>query len=182
MNAPSPAPLTLAERRAARFWPAMIFCLIGGQMALCGVTYYYATVNGPVAIEPDYYAKAVQWNQHAAQLARNRQLGWRAVYEVGEAGDDGRRLVNVSLSTADGQPLEGATLKSDYFHHADANQRSVAQFAAADGKPGVYQVRLPIARPGVWEFRLTAARAGDTFTDQQQLDVGQTVGMFKWRR
>ena len=64
------------------------------------------------------------------------------------------------------------------FHHADSNRRVEVNFAAEAA--GRYAARLPISGKGVWEFRLTATRGADTFTHDEQVDVGGTVGMFRW--
>jgi hypothetical protein len=85
--APSPAASSSldakqAERRARRNWVGVILGLLG----FCLVTQFsflYIAGHDPSSVaEPDYYAKAVAWEDHQRQESVNRGLGWVATLEL----------------------------------------------------------------------------------------------------
>jgi predicted cobalt transporter CbtA len=60
-HAPRPAP---PEKTPSGIqWPVMIVGLLGLNIVVCAITITAATTN-PAIIEPDYYEKAVNWDEH----------------------------------------------------------------------------------------------------------------------
>ena len=62
--------------RKGALWPIAIAGVLGGTVAANAFILVEAN-RGNVAIEPDYYRKAVAWDSTLAQAGRNAQLAWR---------------------------------------------------------------------------------------------------------
>lgn len=114
-----------------------------------------ATDDPSFAVEPDYYDKAVHWDESQAAKQASRDLGWRAEIEAAHEG------VTVELVDALGRPVEGAEVQIVAFHNARARDRLVDTMRPAG--PGRYDLRRRLERSGIWEIRLTARRGDDRF-------------------
>ena len=159
-----------AERRHRTFWVGLILALLGGQMVLISTMAYVATSDGSFAIEPDYYQKGLHWDETAAQIRKNVELGWSVRLQVGDqVGVRGERVLRCRLCDRSGRALDGATIDLVAFPHASGNQRSSATFIPAGD--GEYETTLPFSRQGVWEFRIIVQRGPETFTQTLLRDV-----------
>lgn len=151
-------------------WPVIIVGLlvagVGGNIALMLV----AHSNASFAVEPDYYQKALDWDQHRAQAATNRNLGWRIELSVDRDGAaPGHALLVAHLLDSEGTPLEGARIGVKTLHLARA--ADVQELALTEGPAGEYSAPMRLHRPGLWEFRLVVERGEQTFTDLQTLEI-----------
>ncbi len=141
-----------------RFWPGMIFGMIGLNFCIVGITVYAARFHSSsFAIEADYDTKALHWDNTARQIRENVELGWKV--EITEA--QGNRLV-VSLKDRDGKPIEGAAINVESFHHAHAKSKAVSTMMA--GESGQYSTPANLSTLGLWEFRFTVLRGPTLFT------------------
>lgn len=145
---PGPAP----PRPRAWLWPAIILGLLGGQVALSAIMIYVASSDPSFAVEPDYYQRAVRWDQHS----RGAELA--ASVAIAGATADGEREARFTIREVDGRLLRGAAVTVVAFHHGRAAQRR--QATLTETNEGVYAARLPLLRAGLWEFRLTIQRDG----------------------
>ncbi len=158
---PSDARLTANApgRWASMRWPLILIAMLGGHMLLMFIALALA-LGGPTrAVEPDYYRKAQQWDEHQAAQRASDALGWTmALTPAALPEADGRRLVTLQLLDAEQQAIDGAAVELIVFHHAAAAEH-ITLTAESLGR-GVYRLHLPHARPGVWEFRVTAVVGG----------------------
>jgi nitrogen fixation protein FixH len=152
-------------------WPTVVVALLTGQLVVCGVIVFASSSDPTVAVEPDYYEKAISWDQQAAQRERSRQLGWSATVTVDPLTDrTGARAVGINLRDRNSDSICGAAVRATVFHHACARERFETEFnETADGR---YVARLPLKRDGVWEFRIQAQRGSDVFTLTREQPVG----------
>ncbi|MEL6188604.1 MAG: FixH family protein [Myxococcota bacterium] len=107
------------------------------------------------AVEPDYYAKAVDWDASQAARADSEALGWRVAVEATRTG------LAVEIRDALGRPVQGADVRLEAFPNAFARERMHAELVEDDR--GRYVLRRPFPRSGIWEYRLAAVRGDDTF-------------------
>lgn len=160
-------------RRGGWIWPAIVIGLLSMQVGICGVSVYLATSDSSFAIEPDYYRKAVHWDQTRAAQRAGAALGWRMRLTVEPRCDEfGRRLVDLSLVDSGGAALEGARVEAIAFHHARANARQRIELAPQDG--GRFSALAPLRRAGLWEFRVRAQRGADIMEETVLLDLPAT--------
>jgi hypothetical protein len=61
---PAPAPATPQTPSGAK-WPVIIIGLLLLNVTVCAVTVTLSLRN-PAAVEPDYYNKAMNWDEHRA--------------------------------------------------------------------------------------------------------------------
>jgi nitrogen fixation protein FixH len=159
-----------AEPKRHLLWPLLIVALLAGHVLAVLVMVYVATRDRSFAVEPDYYQKALHWDDVAAQQRENARLGWKPAIEVAGATDSlGQRAVSCRLSDRAGKPLEGAIIDVIAFAHVRASQWLSGVMEPQGG--GVYETTLRLQRKGLWEFRLVVRRGSDTLTYTEQRQV-----------
>jgi nitrogen fixation protein FixH len=149
------------KRRRFFPWPGLIFVLIGANMCVVAITVFLATSDKSVAVEPNYYAKGLQWEDRARDLEWSRKLGWKAGVEV-NAGSP--RTVTLRLTDRDGAAVAGATISLVTFHNARSRDR--LEFDLQETEPGVYAATAPMDRAGQWRFRVSARLGADHFVSE----------------
>jgi hypothetical protein len=144
----------------AHRWPLGLGLVLALTVVANIVVYRLATRPDALAIEPDYYRKAVAWDSTQAVAARSRALGWRLTASLGGIAG-GRAPFAATLLDDAGTPVTGARVRVEVFAVARADER--LDTALAEATPGRYAVALTAARAEWLEVRLTADRAGDRF-------------------
>ena len=132
-----------------------------------------ATSDPSFAVVPDYYRKAVAWDETARQTAANERLGWTLAIDVSRRTDAGdRREVRVDLHDAAGAPIRDAGIRIEAYFDARAGAKQRVLLEPAPDQPGRYIGRLPVERDGHWTFHAVVHRGEDRFTAQR--------GVFIW--
>jgi nitrogen fixation protein FixH len=152
-----------------RAWPfAIAGILIAGVAANVGFV-VLASSDPAAAVEPDYYRKAVAWDDEMAQQQRNIALGWsaRAALRLGVGGAPGR--LELILADSAGRPLAGATVSALVMHNARA--ADVQELSLRDEGSGRYAARVAADRGGIWEVRLTVERGAQRFTARERVQA-----------
>lgn len=86
---------------------------------------------------PDYYAKASHYDDQMARAAASQRLGWQLdVAVIGEALD-------ASLRDANGQPIDGATVRITGYPRAHATEKLDIALQPRDGR---YRAARPVRR------------------------------------
>jgi nitrogen fixation protein FixH len=143
---------------------ALLAASAGANIALVVIT----SRDTSFAVEPNYYAKALAWDQTMAQQARSEALGWSLELRVDPAAARGRKTVTVRLADRAGAPIEGAEVTVEVFHNARASR---ILSAALNPEGQGYVAVMPIDRPGLWEFRLRVTRGPEVFVATLTRDV-----------
>lgn len=155
-------------RRRGWYWPlglvALLVASAGANIALVVIT----ARDTSFAVEPDYYAKALAWDETMAQQARNEALGWSLGLRVDPAGARGEATVTVRLDDRAGAPIEGAQVAVEAFHNARAS-RVLSAVLTPEGRG--YAASMPLDRAGLWEFRLRITRGPEVFVATLTRDV-----------
>jgi nitrogen fixation protein FixH len=156
---------------SGRIWawvPALLLTgLLGTQMAIL----YGALDDASFAIEPDYYRKALAWDEQQKLARSSRALGWHAELMVAPGSDVPGLRTRVRLTDSAGEPVGGADFALRAVHNARAAQPFESR--STETEPGVYEATVPNTRAGLWEFTLTAARGAETFRDVVRREVGR---------
>ncbi len=137
-------------------WPIGIAAVLGATVA-ANIAFMRVAANDPsMAIEPDYYKKAVAFDSTMSLERASNALGWTAVSTI-EPGASGKAArVRVRLAAADGTPIAGATVRVVAMFNARAND---LQSSALQMDPdSSYSAPLDIRFPGEWEVRVDAVR------------------------
>lgn len=171
------APGSGTGRRPSRGlgWPIGMAVILAITVSANLYVYHLANDDPSFAVEPDYYQKAVHWDDELAQRRHNAELGWRATTALTAAADGGAEL-RVRLTDSAGAPLAGATVRVEAFAIDRASQVATLTLAADTGSDagsdagGAYAARLSVARRGRWELRLEAVRGAERFTSVERVE------------
>src|SRR5688572_28616544 len=100
-------------------WALFPIGLLGILVSVQAVLFSLSRNDPSFAVEPDYYRKAVSWDQHAKQLATSARLGWQPSFDVVSA--DGRASLRLTLVDKDAKPVADAAIGLTTFPNARAN-------------------------------------------------------------
>jgi len=144
------------------YWPLLVIALLLVPVAANGYLMLRASNDPSFAIEKDYYKKAVAWDHHQAQEARNAALGWRIDLKAGTPGADGRTPFVAHLLDRSRQPIAGAQIDVVALRIARSGQ--LLETTATPGGGANYVFSLPISGAGWHEFQMTARHGGERFS------------------
>ena len=142
-------------------WPAVIAGALTLHVVGSLAMVYFATSNESFAVEPDYYQKALAWDDKRAQDRHNVELGWKLEFTVEPAAPGRDPKIRADLLDPEGSPLNQARVLLVAFSNARADERLTTELMAVDDH---YETTLPMSRDGLWEFRFTVTRGDDLFT------------------
>lgn len=116
-------------------------------------TLAYIAIDDPnFALEPDYYAKALHWDQAQAQLRENDTLGYGlSLREPLVISAAGQVQVELLLKDRNAAAISGASVEVSAFPNAFAER--VEHLVLREVAPGVYRGALSQGIPGLWELR-----------------------------
>jgi len=153
-------------------WPGIVVGILLTHTVCCLVVVYIATSDPTHAVIPDYHEKAVAWDAIRADALASEQLGWACTIETAAGADLlGERSLRLSLKDARGEPVSGATVSLEGYHHARANDTVLADLK--EGAPGEYVAMLKMRKPGLWRFDVKAKWGEDVFVQQIDQPVGE---------
>lgn len=142
-------------------WPAVIAGALTLHVVGSLAMVYFATSNESFAVEPDYYQKALAWDDKRAQDRHNVELGWKLEFTVEPAAPGHDPKISVDLLDADGAPLDRAHVSLEAFFNARADERLKVELTAVDEH---YETTMHMRGDGLWEFRFTVTRGEELFT------------------
>ena len=154
--------------KRSTWWPIGVAAILATTVAANAALYYVANDDPSVAIEPDYYRKAVDWDITMAQEAHNVTLGWRLAPALDPyTARDGARL-HVSLRDSAGGFIPGARIRVSALYLARANTIYDTLLAESGGE---YSGHLPVHHRGQWELRFDVTRGDDHFTARTRVEA-----------
>ncbi len=146
-------------------YPGMVLALLLMSFTFATITIIKSVGDRSFAVEPDYYAKAINYDDVIDQHARNAELGWKLeAPRTIDRDDSGSVVWTATVSDQHGEPIENASIEIEAF----GKLRSKERFAIS-GKPvspGVYHATMEITTIGAWELRwVITDAAGNIFTE-----------------
>ncbi|QQE10059.1 FixH family protein [Planctomycetota bacterium] len=157
------------ESRAKWLWAGIIVALLGGHMTIMIFAAYLALSDRSHAVMPNYYEKAVKWDQTKAERKASKELGWKVTYNFTDPDITGQRNMTVSVIDKDSNPIDNIIGDVQFFSHKQAGRQFAAAFQS--NQPVSVQLR----ESGLWTFNLrssaTIGNQNQTFVDEQQLHV-----------
>lgn len=160
---------TNSRQRKGWIWPFAIAIVLLVSAGSNIVIMLVARSDKSFAIEPDYYQKALDWDDVMAQEERNISLGWHvdARVDLGSGPDSGR--VVVTLTDSLGEPLQRASVDAVALHNARAAVRMGATLS--EEGPGVYSASIAADKAGLWDVIITAQKGPDRFVQTVRVDA-----------
>ncbi len=141
---------TPATKRRRSVWPYALTAMFCVHASIVFITMTFASKT-PANAEPDYYEKAIAWNDASESRLTVRREGW----SVQAASED--RTVTVRLADRSDAPIGGASVVAVSLHRASPLDRTVLEFE--EGTGGRYTAQLPSDRAGLWDLRLSITTA-----------------------
>jgi hypothetical protein len=153
-----------------RHWPFVIVLMLLGHASLMIGTIIHVSSKQDTYVDPDYYAKSVDWdNQREMQEAVERE-GWMLDIRTAFVDQDpAQRLVEFQLVDIDGAPIEDALVELVCYHPNELTNRIDTVLVHEEN--GFYTRSLPIERTGIWVAELTIQRQGIRALVTKDLDV-----------
>lgn len=159
--------------RRGRVWLLLPAGLLALNLAIVAVTVTMAAGDRSVATEPDYYRKAMNFDEQARAREASRRLGWKAAAEVGGigGGGGGGREVVVRLTDREGGPIAGAEVEVVMFAHVRSGDRRTVRLTERRERPGEYAGVAEVDRTGLWRVGVGASRGTDRFTEELEVRI-----------
>lgn len=155
------------------WWPIGVAAILALTVAANFGIYYVANADQGIAIEPDYYKKAVAWDSTMAQARDNAALGWRLTPTLAAFTTRDGAGLHVTITDSTGAAISGATVKVTAFYNARAGVITDTTLAAAAGG---YEGTLPVRHGGLWELRFDVRRGAVHFTSTSRVDAVPAAG------
>jgi len=127
---------------------------------------FRANDDPSMAIESDYYQKAVRFDADQALRHRSERLGWHVALDA--AATDGQATVTARLVDSTGAPVHGAIVRFRARHVARSND---AISGVAHEAGNAYVATMAMARRGLWDVDVEVVRGNDRFVTEQRLDL-----------
>jgi len=161
---------SLSRLRLGAHWVWVPVLLLASSALGVGSMAYVAVRDPNFATEPNYYQKAIHWDQTQAQAAQNQRLSYKLTLPAAVAFDtQGLAILELKVQDSFGRPLSGARLAAEAF--ANAYSAEISQLAFSEREPGVYVATLRVRHRGVWEFRVAGDSDGAHFTGILRADL-----------
>lgn len=150
-------------------WPIAMGVILGISVVGNFWMAHVASSDPSVAIEPNYYDRAIHWDEHMAQVRANEALGWTVAPSLSPIVSGSGSRLQVALHDRDGRPLDGARIDVIAVNNLIASEPLSATLIGSG--EGIYFVMLPLRRTGLWELRFDVHRGTDHFTADVRLDA-----------
>jgi nitrogen fixation protein FixH len=151
------------------FWCLFATFIVALSMAGTGWLIYSANSDPSFGVEPDYYSKALAWNDTAAQREANQRLNWSVV--IGEGKHAGE--VAIDVRDASGIRIEEARVTGIAFANRRSSERM--ELAAMPAEGGGFEARVPVGEGGSWHFRIRVERGTDVFTWEGDYPISEAA-------
>lgn len=141
-------------------WILIIIGLLVGNVLAMGVLIAAAHTGGSHVL-PQYYDRAVHYDDRIDQEARNRALAW----QIGASIERG--VMTVTARDRAGAPLEGATVKIEGLERA----RDARQIGGELSPTRAGEYRGTVGGHGWIDLTIAIDRGGDRYVHQLALEA-----------
>jgi len=146
-----------STRKGVPRWGLVVVGLLCAHVSGMILAVRIATGDPTFTSVPDYYQRAVAWDDQAAAQRASDALGWQAEVTSSALGD---RLV-VVVRDAHGAPVDGLVGVVSAYHHA--RTRDVYDAPLTARGDGTYFAAIGVGAPGAWQVALRAERGDEVF-------------------
>lgn len=123
-------------------------------------------------IVPDYYRRAVAWDDTVAALRASDELGWSAEAQL-VALRPGAARVEIALARDTGAPLTGASVEVEVRHRSRATGTTVT---LTERSPGHYDADVALDSHGLHDLGVRARHGADHFAMAQTAELAAAPG------
>lgn len=155
---------------AGRLWAWTPAILLGSMLLGLGTLAYIAIDDPHFALEPNYYDKAVHWDQARSEARGSDALGLKVALSAPlVVSSEGKLDVVLDVRAELGLTLAGAELELEAFPNAYAGH--VQRVALQKKAPGVYAAQISRAITGLWELRIVIKQGALRYSRVLRVDV-----------
>lgn len=166
MDTSTPSKLGFLKR--GKYWPWIIVGMLVIHASIILGTIAFVSARHDLYVEPNYYAKAIDWdNQRAIKEAADK-MGWSVQLHIDEQASIDQsnadalleRFLEIALKDANNDPITRALVEIEAYHPAHATDRINKVLLADPETEGHYQTRVPIITPGFWKINIFIRHQG----------------------
>jgi hypothetical protein len=151
-------------------WPLIVVGLLSCHVSAMVLAINIASVGDGNAILPNYYDKALRWDELREQAAASARLDWDYTLTPSVLVDgSGNRQLRGTLTDAEGAGLPGAEVRLRVWHY-EANAPLHAEPVATDSE-GTFTVSLPMPLAGAWSCETIISSGADVFVDSREVAI-----------
>jgi nitrogen fixation protein FixH len=162
--------MALDEKRAKRFWIALVLFLFVIQSTIMGLVIHLAIGDPSAAIVPDYHNAALNWDATRRRHEAADRLGWSVAFSASDIADDsGRRAIELNIRDEAGRPVDALTVAGKLYHHARANDLIPVELNSVG--EGRYLALVPAGRAGLWQLDLEFENAPEPMAHRLTFNV-----------
>lgn len=147
---------------AATKWTIAILGLLAGNV-IAMVVLMTVAHSGASEVIPNYYDRAVQYDNELDDATRSAALGWSADVSLG------RSVIEVQVRDRAGIPLDGASVRVTGYSRGHGDRPIDASLALVGN--GAYRAALHMPAVGVHDLKVVVERAGDRFITPVSLEA-----------
>jgi hypothetical protein len=159
--------------KRATWWPIGIATVLATTVGANVALLYVSSGDPSLAIEPNYYAKAIAWDSSMAQSARNERLGWHIVPRLGAFTARDGAVLTVTVSDSTGAAIDDASVTVSALYNGRA---AVVLEQTLEHADRAYHATLPVSHRGQWELRFDIRRGTERFTNTTRIEATERTG------
>ncbi len=148
----------------ARWIGIIVGLLVGNAVAVAVLIGAAGSTRGRVL--PDYYQRAIGWDQTMAEAEASVRLGWTGA--VAARG----RVIELTVRDPAGAPVAGAAVTVHGVPRGHTDRPTSATLVAAG--PGVYRATLPGDRAGLHDLAILVERGPDRWVADRLVELAGT--------
>jgi nitrogen fixation protein FixH len=161
-----------AKSKSGALWAWVPALLLGSMLLGLGVLAAIAIDDPHFALEPNYYDKAVHWDQSQREARDSAALGVQLTLPATLAlSHDGTLEIELRVAERGGSALGAAVVELEAFPNAYASR--VERIALREVSAGVYRGRLSGKAQGLWELRFSISKGSLRFHQSVRRDVAK---------
>jgi nitrogen fixation protein FixH len=164
MNAPAES---TPRRRRFPVWGWIVVAMLLVHASAMVFAAVIATRDPNFAVLPDYYRRAVAWDETKEKLQHSADLGWSLNIQATDPDAAGTRTLRIDVHDRNGKPIEAQSISLNLYH--DAHIRQAQALNLPSRAPGVFSAALPMPWSGHWTMEAVVIADGETFVSQQKV-------------
>lgn len=161
-------------------WPLIVAALLIGHAGLIIGAAVIAVQGTGRGVVEDYYAQAVDFDTHKAELAASAKLGWALTITPGSLVDEGgQRLMTAALTDRDGLPIPGAQIELRLVRLADGKAQTLQLETVGERTEGGggYQAVAVLPAAGWYKANAVVQQDDTRFVQQEEIYVVGGAGL-----
>ncbi len=150
----------LSFLKRGKYWPMIIVGMLTLHASIMLGTLAVVSARHDLYVEPDYYAKSIDWDNQREMFEVADKMGWVIEIVVGEPADDAEqtRQMSITIKDANGDSIDRALVELECYHPAHVSDRvKMVMLGMGDG---LYQSTLAMNAPGYWNAHLAIRYQG----------------------